>query len=130
MADWLCARFEKKHYVLLSSHAGRHIDNCKVFRAWAKVSRAISMCERISVAGKHYHFEENDHKVSTTSKEIKGMFPDGKPLNYLMVEDHNSTIPIDAVIGYALAFWRMVFVSTGLATDDQVKYPMPPRRVT
>ena len=40
-----------------------------------------------------------------------------------MVEDHNSVVPIDAVIGLAMAFWRTIFVAAGMATHEQVEYP-------
>jgi hypothetical protein len=45
-----------------------------------------------------------------------------------MVEDHNAMVPIDSVIGLALAFWRNIFEMTGMATHQQVEYPA--RRAT
>lgn len=129
MTDWLCARFEREHYKKLSSHAGVPIDNCKVFRAWVLGQRAISTCEQISVAGKHFNIDERTHKVTTKAEVIDSPFRDPQPLNYLMVIDHNSRMPIESVIGFALAFWRMVFVGVGLASEQEVAYPMPPRKV-
>jgi hypothetical protein len=127
LTDWLCARLQPAHYAKLASHAGEHIDNCKTFRAWVLTNRNMSICEQIAVSAKHYQIQPRAHVLDTKQREYK--HADGFSTHYLMVEDHNSLQPIDAVIGYALAFWRMVLQVTGLATAEQVAYPVHKRPV-
>lgn len=124
LTDWFCARMQREHFKKLSIETGRHIDNNTVFRDFVKEDRYISMCEQIAVSVKHYQIDERLHKVQTNPRSYE--LADGQCAYYLMVEDHNAMVPIDSVIGFALAFWRSMFELTGMATSEQVKYPARP----
>lgn len=124
LTDWFCARMQREHFKKLSTETGRHIDNIKVFREFVKEERSISMCEQIAVSAKHCQIDERSHNVLTNPRSYQ--LADGQRAYYLMVEDHNAMVPIDSVIGFALAFWRSMFERTGMATHEQVKYPARP----
>jgi hypothetical protein len=124
LTDWFCARMEQEHFKKLSAATGRHIDNNTVFRNFVKEDKTISMCEQIAVSVKHLQIDERDHKVQTNPRSY--LLADGQSAYYLMVEDHNAMMPIDSVIGFALAFWRSIFELTGMATREQVEYPARP----
>jgi hypothetical protein len=118
LTDWFCARMEKQHYARLSIEVGEAIDNCAVFKRWVLRQRNISICEQIAVSTKHYRIDRREHVVATDRREFP--LANGLVTHYLMVEDHNSLQPIETVIGFAIAFWRTIFVMTGLATEEDV----------
>lgn len=128
MTDWFCAHMTPENFSNLSNTTGENIHTAAKFRTHVKENRFISMCEQIAVSTKHYRIHERPHKVETNARSYA--LADGQNTYYLMVEDHNAMVPIDSVIGHALAYWRTMFVLTGMATPEQVAYPARPVAAT
>jgi hypothetical protein len=126
LCEWLAGTMTEHQFEKLSSAAGTSIRGTSNLRDWAtRECDALNICDQLANGAKHLVIKPREIPFTANEKEF--LFGDGILTHYLMVEGPRSMISIDFLIGLTLAFWRDVFVAAGIATTEQVAYPMVER---
>lgn len=126
MCDWLDETLTGEQRDALSKEAGEKILTKKSLQIWVKTrSRALVICDQIANAAKHRSIDERPEPYKASERQLP--LADGQTTYYLMAEDDTSRQSMDSVIGFALVFWKDLFVSIGLAKKEEIDYPLVQR---
>jgi predicted nucleic acid-binding protein len=126
MCDWLDNTLTVDQRAKLSTIAGTEIKNHKAIQELVKGrSRALVICDQVANAAKHLLIKDRPDPYTAAERQLP--LRDGQTTYYLMAEDDTSRQSMDAVIGFALAYWKELFVATGLATHAELNYPLVER---
>lgn len=126
LSEWLGATMDETNFKRISAEAGTPIQDWVSLRAWAtQECYALRICDQLANGAKHMVIKPREDAISTTEREF--LMGNDLLTHYLMIEDNGNIISIDWVVGLTLSFWRDVFVSAGIATAEQVSYPMVER---
>lgn len=125
ISDWLAATLSEEQYLQLSTQAGTQIRDLKSLQNWAiRECNGVFVCDQVANGAKHFAIRPREEPVSAKERE----FLLGELRTYyLMIEGGGNLISMDWIIGQAYAFWKEVFLACGIATPEQIDYPMVPR---